>query len=35
MDFGATVCSARKPQCMMCPLTSKCLSYPFNPEHDG
>ena len=34
MDFGATLCSARKPQCMMCPMTSKCRSYPFNPEHE-
>src|SRR6186997_3511550 len=34
MDFGATQCSARKPQCMMCPMTRKCRSYPFNPEHE-
>ena len=34
MDFGATLCSARKPQCMMCPMTRKCRSYPFNPEHE-
>ena len=34
MDFGATVCNARKPQCLMCPMTSKCRSYPFNPEHE-
>ena len=34
MDFGATVCNSRKPQCMMCPMTAKCRSYPFNPEHD-
>jgi len=34
MDFGATVCNARKPQCLMCPMTAKCRSYPFNPEHD-
>jgi len=33
-DFGATLCNARKPQCMMCPMTSKCRAYPFNPEHE-
>src|SRR6476646_7118267 len=30
MDFGATVCSARKPLCLLCPLSSKCRAYPFN-----
>jgi A/G-specific adenine glycosylase len=34
MDFGATLCNARKPQCMMCPMASKCRAYPFNPEHE-
>jgi A/G-specific adenine glycosylase len=34
MDFGATLCSARKPQCLICPMTSKCKAYPFNPEHE-
>ena len=34
MDFGATLCSARKPQCLICPMTRKCRSYPFNPEHE-
>ena len=28
MDFGATLCTARKPQCLMCPLSAKCRSYP-------
>jgi A/G-specific adenine glycosylase len=28
MDFGATMCSARKPQCPVCPLTSNCRSFP-------
>ena len=28
MDFGATLCSARKPQCSRCPLTANCESYP-------
>jgi A/G-specific adenine glycosylase len=35
MDFGATLCSARKPQCLICPLTARCRAFPFNPEHDG
>jgi len=29
MDFGATLCSARKPKCTECPLRSQCVSYPF------
>jgi A/G-specific adenine glycosylase len=28
MDFGATVCVARKPRCGSCPLTAQCTSYP-------
>ena len=32
MDFGATLCSARKPQCPICPLSSKCRAYPFSPR---
>jgi A/G-specific adenine glycosylase len=33
MDFGATMCSARKPQCSRCPLTAKCESYPMQPQN--
>jgi A/G-specific adenine glycosylase len=29
MDFGATVCSARKPQCTVCPMKKSCASFPF------
>jgi A/G-specific adenine glycosylase len=29
MDFGATVCSARAPQCATCPMGPQCSSYPF------
>jgi len=29
MDFGATLCSARKPQCPSCPMKKFCRSYPF------
>lgn len=28
MDFGATVCTARTPQCPACPLARICASYP-------
>jgi A/G-specific adenine glycosylase len=33
MDFGATVCSARKPVCPTCPLRLKCRSFPFREKH--
>lgn len=28
MDFGATVCTARKPNCAACPLRDICAAYP-------
>ncbi len=28
MDFGATVCTARRPQCADCPMRDFCRSYP-------
>jgi A/G-specific adenine glycosylase len=28
MDFGATVCIARKPKCDACPMTKLCRSFP-------
>jgi A/G-specific adenine glycosylase len=28
MDFGATVCTARKPKCDACPMTGMCISFP-------
>jgi A/G-specific adenine glycosylase len=28
MDFGATVCTARKPKCEGCPMTKLCTSFP-------
>src|SRR5687768_12084528 len=34
MDFGAIVCTARKPKCLMCPMRTGCAAYPFNPEHE-
>ena len=29
MDFGALLCTARKPRCEVCPMTTMCVSYPF------
>ena len=34
MDFGATVCTARKPKCLLCPMRRGCAAYPFNPDND-
>jgi A/G-specific adenine glycosylase len=34
MDFGAIVCAARKPKCLICPMASRCAAYPYNPEHE-
>ncbi len=34
MDFGATMCTARKPQCLLCPMRSDCAAYPFNPDNE-
>jgi A/G-specific adenine glycosylase len=28
MDFGATMCTARKPRCHQCPMKRMCRSYP-------
>lgn len=28
MDFGATLCTARKPACLVCPMQSVCAVYP-------
>ena len=30
MDFGATVCSARDPYCLLCPMKDFCKTYPFD-----
>jgi A/G-specific adenine glycosylase len=34
MDFGATMCTARKPKCLLCPMKPFCRTFPFNPEHE-
>jgi A/G-specific adenine glycosylase len=30
MDFGAMVCSARNPKCLVCPMSKGCRSYPYS-----
>lgn len=35
MDFGATVCTARKPQCPACALARICASYPLASSAGG
>jgi A/G-specific adenine glycosylase len=34
MDFGATLCVARKPKCLTCPLARRCRAFPFDPEKE-
>jgi len=34
MDFGATLCTARKPKCLLCPMREDCAAYPFNPDNE-
>jgi A/G-specific adenine glycosylase len=31
MDFGAMVCVARDPKCLVCPMTRNCQAFPFTP----
>jgi len=31
MDLGATVCIARKPRCLLCPMKSMCRTFPWSP----
>lgn len=33
MDFGALLCTARDPYCLLCPMKSLCKSYPFDTIH--
>jgi A/G-specific adenine glycosylase len=30
MDFGAMICVARNPKCLVCPMAKSCRSYPFD-----
>jgi A/G-specific adenine glycosylase len=32
MDFGATVCVARNPHCLVCPMKNNCRAFPFRPH---
>jgi A/G-specific adenine glycosylase len=32
MDFGAMICVARNPKCLVCPMKKSCRAYPFTPE---
>lgn len=32
MDFGALLCTARDPYCLLCPMKSFCKSYPFEGQ---
>jgi A/G-specific adenine glycosylase len=34
MDFGAVLCTARDPYCLLCPMKDFCKSYPFNGARD-
>ena len=34
MDFGATLCTARKPKCLLCPMRQDCAAYPHNPANE-
>jgi A/G-specific adenine glycosylase len=34
MDFGATLCVARKPKCLLCPMRADCAAYPYNPNNE-
>lgn len=35
MDFGAMVCVARNPKCLVCPMSKSCRSYPFTPDRSA
>jgi A/G-specific adenine glycosylase len=35
MDFGATLCTSRKPKCLICPMAALCEAYPHNPENEA
>ena len=34
MDFGAIVCVARNPRCLVCPMTKSCRAYPSAAARD-
>ena len=34
MDLGAMVCVARRPRCLVCPMSPICRAYPFKPDRE-
>ena len=32
MDFGAMICTARKPYCLLCPMREFCKAFPVEPK---
>ena len=32
MDFGAMICVARNPKCLVCPMAKSCRAFPFTPD---
>ncbi len=35
MDFGAIVCTARDPYCLLCPMKALCKTYPYDGQRRG
>ena len=35
MDFGATLCTARKPKCLLCPMKTDCAAFSHNPANEA
>lgn len=35
IDFGARVCTSKKPRCFQCPVSTMCLSYNTSGQTDG
>jgi A/G-specific adenine glycosylase len=35
MDFGAMICVARNPRCLVCPMAKDCRAFPFNPDREA
>jgi A/G-specific adenine glycosylase len=33
MDFGALVCVARNPKCLVCPMSDRCRAFAVGPRH--
>lgn len=33
MDLGATICTARAPKCLICPMQRACAAAPIDPAH--